>query len=99
MIPAKRKKEAEERRGAYDFDANSAKERELALLAGHITSAQLTANVWFHVSPPNLRAEDCTNVEEWVDKLYKANLQRIRRATDPRRNRGYTRGSHLLFRG
>jgi hypothetical protein len=99
MIPSKRKKAEQEKRGAFDFDANSAKERELALLAGHITNAQLSANIWFKTSPPNLRAEDCTNVEEWVDKLYKANLQRIKRSTDPRRNRGYTRGSHLLFRG
>ena len=99
MIPSKRKKEAEESKGAYEFDANSAKERELALLAGHITNAQVSANLWFKTAPPNLRAEDCTNVEEWVDKLFKSNLQRIRRGTDPRRNRGFTRGSHLLFRG
>ncbi|HAA54745.1 MAG TPA: hypothetical protein DCE42_08300 [Myxococcales bacterium] len=83
----------------YDFDTNSAKEREIALLAAQITNAQLQANNWFKTPAPNLRAEDCENVEEWVDKLFKANLERIRRYTDPRRNRGYTRGSHLLFRG
>jgi hypothetical protein len=85
--------------GAYDFDASSAKEREMALLAAQITNAQVSANLWFNTPAPNLRAEGCSNVEEWIDKLFQANLNRIRRATDPRKNRGYTRGSHLLFRG
>ena len=98
MIPPGKKKQPESN-NAYEFDTNSAKEREIALLAAYITNAQLTANLWFKTAPPNLRADECTNVEEWVDKLFKANLNRIRRATDPRSNRGYTRGSHLLFRG
>lgn len=93
------KKQQDNGKGAYDFDANSAKEREMALLAAHMTNAQLTANLWFKSAAPNLRADDCANVEEWVDKLFRANLSRIKRATDPRGNRGYTRGSHLLFRG
>jgi hypothetical protein len=99
MIPTGRRGRDTEDRGPYDFDANSVKERDIALLAAHITQAQIAANAWFNVHPPNLRAEECTNVEEWVDKLYKANLSRIRRATDPRRGRGTTRGAHLLFRG
>ncbi|MEM1007794.1 MAG: hypothetical protein AAGJ35_02205 [Myxococcota bacterium] len=89
----------QENEGPYAFDANSAKERELALLAGHLTVAQVSANMWFKIPPPNLRSEDCTNVEEWVDKLYGANLQRVLRETDPRRRGGRTRGSHLMFRG
>ncbi len=99
MIPPGKKKQQNESSNAYEFDTNSAKEREIALLAAYITNAQLTANLWFKSPPPNLRADECSNVEEWVDKLFKANLTRIRRATDPRSNRGYTRGSHLLFRG
>ncbi len=98
MIPSGKKGGSEER-GPYDFDANVAKERELALLAAHITNAQIAANTWFKVQPPNLRSEDCENVEQWVDKLFKANLSRIKRAVDPRRHRGVTRGAHLLFRG
>lgn len=99
MIPPGKKQQQNESKNAYEFDTNSAKEREIALLAAYITNAQLTANLWFKTAPPNLRADECSNVEEWVDKLFKANLNRIRRATDPRANRGYTRGSHLLFRG
>lgn len=99
MIPPGKKNQQSEGRSAYEFDANSAKEREVALLAAYMTNAQLTANLWFKSPPPNLRADDCENVEEWVDKLFRANLSRIRRATDPRGSRGYTRGSHLLFRG
>lgn len=98
MIPPGKKKQPENN-NAYEFDTSSAKERDIALLAAYITNAQLTANLWFKTAPPNLRADECSNVEEWVDKLFKANLNRIRRATDPRGNRGYTRGSHLLFRG
>ena len=99
MIPPRKRKNQEDEKNPYKFDANSAKERELALLAGHITNAQIAANAWFKTAPPNLRADECTNVEEWVEKLYKANLKRIKEATDPRGKRGYTRGSHLLFRG
>lgn len=100
MIPPKQKaKLSEPDQDPYDFDANSAKDREIALLAAQITNAQVSANLWFKTAPPNLRAEDCSNVEEWVDKLFRANLLRIRRATDPRKARGFTRGSHLLFRG
>ena len=83
----------------YDFDSNNVKERDLAMLAAQMTNAQVMANLWFKTAPPNLRAEDCTNVEEWVDKLFRANLVRLKRAADPRKQRGYTRGSHLLFRG
>ena len=97
--PSLKKKLEADSKNPYDFDTNSAKERELALLAAQITNAQLSANSWFNTPPPNLRAEDCANVEEWVDKLFKANLTRIRRLSDPRKNRGFTRGSHLLFRG
>lgn len=99
MIPPGKRNEAESMESGYDFDANSAKERELALLAAYLTNAQMSANVWFKTAPPNLRADQCENVEEWVDKLFRANLKRIKRATDPRGARGYTRGSHLLFRG
>lgn len=100
MISTGKKKDQDDRgKGVYDFDANSAKERELALLAAHITNAQLSANIWFKTSPPNLRADECANVEEWVDKLFHANLVRIKRSLDPRSARGFTRGSHLLFRG
>jgi len=93
------KKKAESSLGEYGFDANNAKERELALLAAQMTNAQLSANIWFNSPPPNLRAEQCSNVEEWVDKLFAANVKRIRKATDPNKGRGYTRGSHLMFRG
>ena len=98
MIPSNKwDKKREDGDNPYNFDSNSAKERELALLAAYITNAQISANIWFNTPPPNLRAEDCENVEEWVDKLFKANFRRIKRATDPKK--GYTRGSHLLFRG
>lgn len=97
--PGKKDRDDRSRGSAYDVDFNSAKERELALLAAQITNAQLSANAWFKTPPPNLRAEECENVEEWVDKLFRANLNRIRRAADPKRGRQQTRGAHLLFRG
>lgn len=98
-LRGKRREPPGDQPAAYEFDANSAKERDIALLAAQMTNAQVSANLWFKTQPPNLRAEDCSNVEEWVDKLFRANVKRIRRAVDPRKNRGFTRGSHLMFRG